>query len=363
MAIMSAEMPIGTLLDSDEPAYLRAPRFNRHTFWCGQSGSGKTYALGVVLEQVLLHTRLPIVVLDPNSDFVHLDTAQDDAPAEDAARLASRDIRVLRPGSAGDQHLQVRFVDMDIRSRAAVLQLDPVLDAEEYNAMLRVGAEFDMQNDRDLAGWLERHDDLNMRRLALRVRNLGILEWDLWAWGGRDVTDTINEGADATVVDLGGFDSAAQLQTTALGVLDRLWAQRHERTGRLIVIDEAHNLAAPDADTPLARALTERIVQIAAEGRKYGIWLLLSTQRPSKLHPNVISQCDNLALMKMSSTRDLEELGQIFGFAPSAMLEQSPKFAQGQALFAGGFAAEPQLVQMGARLTREGGSDVPIGIR
>ena len=363
MTGMSAEMPIGTLLDSSDTAYLRAPRFNRHTFWCGQSGSGKTYALGVVLEQVLLHTRLPIVVLDPNSDFVHLDTPRESAPEGAAAQLAARDIRILRPGSEGEDHLQVRFVDMDIRSRAAVLQLDPVLDAEEFNSMLRVGATFTKADDRRLGEWLESHDDPMFRRLALRLRNLGILEWDLWAWGGHDVTDVVNATPDATVLDLGGFDSAAQLQTAALAVLDRLWAQRHERTGRLVVIDEAHNLAAPDAGTPLARALTERIVQIAAEGRKYGIWLLLSTQRPSKLHPNVISQCDNLALLKMSSTRDLAELGQIFGFAPSELLDRSPSFRQGQALFAGGFAPEPQLVQMGARLTREGGSDVPIGIR
>ncbi len=356
-------MPIGTLLNSSATASLRAPKFNRHTFWCGQSGSGKTYALGVVLEQLLLHTRLPVVILDPNSDFVHLDTPQEDAPDEAAAQLTSRDVRILRPGNAGDDHLQVRFVDMDIRSRAAVLQLDPVLDAEEYNAMLRVGSEFDFGDDRSLAEWLEGHSDPLFRRLALRLRNLGVIDWEMWAWGGRDVTDVVGEQPDATVVDLGGFESAAQLQTTALAVLDRLWAQRHERTGRLVVIDEAHNLASPDADTPLARALTERIVQIAAEGRKYGIWLLLSTQRPSKLHPNVISQCDNLALMKMSSTRDLDELGQIFGFAPSDMLERSPQFQQGQALFAGGFASEPQLVQMGARLTREGGADVPIGLR
>ena len=45
-------------------------RLNRHTFWCGQSGSGKTYALGVLLERILLTTRLPMVVFDPNSDFV-----------------------------------------------------------------------------------------------------------------------------------------------------------------------------------------------------------------------------------------------------------------------------------------------------
>lgn len=67
--------------------------------------------------------------------------------------------------------------------------------------------------------------------------------------------------------------------------------------------------------------------------------------------------------MKMSSSRDLAELAQIFGFAPTDLIERSTTFAQGQALFAGGFASAPQLVQMGARLTREGGSDVPIPLR
>lgn len=360
---MSSLIPIGTVFGTDEPAFLSSSRLNRHTFWCGQSGSGKTYALGVLLEQVLLHTRLPLIVLDPNSDFTRLHDVREDAPAEESVRLRGRDIRILRRDAPGDDRLQVRFVDMDVRSRAAVLQLDPVLDAEEFNAMLHVGNEFVTRMDQPLLQWLRASGDPLLARIALRVENLGIADWDLWAWGGRDITDVIADGADATVVDLGGFSTATQLQTVALTVLDRLWEQRHERMARLVVIDEAHNLAPPDAQTPLARALMERIVQIAAEGRKYGLWLLLSTQRPSKLHPNVISQCDNLALMKMSSVRDIAELGQIFGFAPTDMIERLPSFTQGQALFAGGFSSEPQFVRMGPRLTHEGGTDVSIPLR
>ena len=106
--------------------------------------------------------------------------------------------------------------------------------------------------------------------------------------------------------------------------------------------------------------MRERIIQIAAEGRKFGLWLLLSTQRPSKIHPSIISQCDNLVLMKMNSPLDLAELGAIFGFAPPALLARSPRFRQGEALFAGGFIPAPSVVQMGARLTREGGVDVGV---
>jgi uncharacterized protein len=48
------------------PFPLDAGGFDRHTFFCGQSGSGKTYALGTVLERLLMETSLRIVVLDPN---------------------------------------------------------------------------------------------------------------------------------------------------------------------------------------------------------------------------------------------------------------------------------------------------------
>ena len=74
---------------------MRAQGFGRHSFLCGQSGSGKTYALGVILEQVLLGTGLRMVVLDPNADFVGLSDVRADAADEARARLSGLDVRVL----------------------------------------------------------------------------------------------------------------------------------------------------------------------------------------------------------------------------------------------------------------------------
>ena len=148
-----------------------------------------------------------------------------------------------------------------------------------------------------------------------------------------------------------------------MAVLEQLWARREERRPILIVIDEAHNLCNPEPRTAVERALTEQLVQIAAEGRKFGLWLLLSTQRPTKIHPNVLSQCDNLALMRVNAPRDLAELAEVFGFAPEAAIRQSAQFSQGQALFAGGFISAPTVVQMRDRITEEAGGDVKVPLR
>ncbi len=61
-------LPIGQLLLAPGvDAALDAGGFNRHTFMCGQSGSGKTYSLGLLLEQALVvDTSLRMVILDPN---------------------------------------------------------------------------------------------------------------------------------------------------------------------------------------------------------------------------------------------------------------------------------------------------------
>ena len=68
-----AGLEIGELASAHGvPAVLDSGGLGRHTFMCGQSGSGKTYALGLLLERVLAETTIRVVVLDPNSDYVRL---------------------------------------------------------------------------------------------------------------------------------------------------------------------------------------------------------------------------------------------------------------------------------------------------
>ncbi|GAA1000736.1 ATP-binding protein [Subtercola frigoramans] len=358
-----ATLAVGTLASyPGVDARLLPHRFNRHTFWCGQSGSGKTFALGVLIEQLLSHTDLPVVIFDPNSDFVKLDRVRPGASEEEAELLRSREIRILRPDGDGE-HLRARFTALPFPVKAALLRLDPLLDRDEYNTMLHLEGAFQNEDTVALMRRLLGSENPGEHALALRIDNLNVLAWSVWAREEVAATEVIVDRPNATVLDLGGFEFAEEPLIAALSVLDDLWARREERRPILIVIDEAHNLCSPDLTSPLQVAIREQIMQIAAEGRKFGLWLLLSTQRPSKVHPSIISQCDNLALMKMSSPHDLEELGTIFGFAPAALVSQSPNFRQGEALFAGGFAPGPVIVQVRDRLTVEGGVDVPVPLR
>jgi hypothetical protein len=359
---VGATLEIGTWSASghETVARLRGQAFNRHTFLCGQSGSGKTYALGVVLERLLLETDLRMIVFDPNGDFLRLDDARANLPDDVAARLGSLDVRVLRPG--GPVPLRMRFVALDRRDQAAALQLDPLADREEYAAFVELLGARDGGGLHGLEDVLARlrNGDAVERALAQRLVNLGLTQWRVFAEGDRSAAEIIDDGSRATVLDLGGFGDPAEPLAVSLDVLTSLWRRREERVPTLLVVDEAHNLC-PDRPTgPLSAALTDVLVRIAAEGRKFGLWLFLSTQRPSKIHPQVLSQCDNLLLMRMNSPGDVAELREVFGFAPPAMLGAAPYFAQGEALAAGPFVPLPSFVRMGARWTPESGADVGV---
>jgi DNA helicase HerA-like ATPase len=159
--------------------------------------------------------------------------------------------------------------------------------------------------------------------------------------------------------DLGSLSTREEQAVAAESVLAALWRRRAAREPILIVIDEAHNVCPGAPDDPLTALATEHAVRIAGEGRKFGLVLLVSTQRPQKVHENVVSQCDNLVLMRMNSRSDLAVLSEIFSFVPAPLLALASEFRQGDAIVAGKLVPSPTLARIGPRWSVEGGSDVP----
>ncbi len=338
---------------------LDAGGFNRHTFLCGQSGSGKTFALGVLIERLLLETGLRIVILDPNSDFVRLGDVRDGVDPALAARYraATAGLVVHHGDVTGACRLRLRLAELGRRGQAAALRLDPVADREEY-------AEFASlldENTPEHVGDLDRIERPGAVALARRARNLGLDRWSVWARDDPGSTlEALNDPAvRCLVVNLGSLGNPAEQALVAEAVLERLWRRRAVREPILIVIDEAHNVCPARPDDALTALATEHAVQIAAEGRKFGLYLLVSTQRPQKVPENVVSQCDNLVLMRMNSAADLAYARSVFSFVHPGLLDQAGSFALGEALIAGKLSSHPALVKMGARIAEEGGADVP----
>ena len=367
-----AGLEIGALrhVGDGAPAILQAAGFGRHTFVCGQSGSGKTYTLGAVLERLLLETDLRIVVLDPNSDYVHLDEIRSadelgmdpGAHADLAARYQSAVERVFVHGAGSDQRpMRSRFGRLSTEQQALVLDLQPIRDAEEYNVFRRIvrsigTTEYTLTDVRERAASAF---DEGSRRLALRIDNLGMEELGIWASVDEPaLADLVPDDWRALVFDLGSLPSSEERSMMAASITEHFWRNRHERVPTLLVIDEAHNVC-PEMPTDRFQALASAdLAAIAGEGRKFGLYLLLVTQRPQKVQANVLSQCENLVLMRMNSVSDIEHLSTTFSHVPAPLVGRAAGFGLGEGLAAGRIAADPMLFKTGTRYSVEGGSDV-----
>jgi len=130
--------------------------------------------------------------------------------------------------------------------------------------------------------------------------------------GGDTMADVLRQlfrlqpdGKSITLMQLAGFP--VEVVDSVVSVLCRmafdfgLWSDG--AVPLLFVCEEAHRYASADRSTgfgPTRRALS----RIAKEGRKYGVFLALVTQRPAELDPTIISQCSTLFAMRMANERD-----------------------------------------------------------
>ena len=223
-AASGADLPIGTWTSGGAAveAKLRAQGFGRHSFLCGQSGSGKTYALGVILEQLLLGTELRMVVFDPNADFVRLGQRRPDAPEELVRRLEQAEVRVLGADSTGADPLRMRFATLPRQAQAAVMSLDPLIDRAEYSLFIhRMAAASSSDINEIVADLLQ--GDADERALGQRIDNLGMLDWEIWAQEKTSAAEVVAGSPRATVLDLSGFRDPREPLAVSLDVIERLW--------------------------------------------------------------------------------------------------------------------------------------------
>lgn len=115
-----------------------------------------------------------------------------------------------------------------------------------------------------------------------------------------------------TILDLSGIPNL--VLNDLIGALLRIlydalfWARNLPEGGRLrpllLVLEEAHAYVRHERKGPA----TDAVERIAKEGRKYGLGLMLVSQRPSEIEPTILSQCGSLFAMRMANAADREQV-------------------------------------------------------
>lgn len=126
----------------------------------------------------------------------------------------------------------------------------------------------------------------------------------------------------------------------------------------LLVYEEAHKYV-PTSDLVKYRASKNSIERIAKEGRKYGVTLLLASQRPSEISETIFSQCNNFIAMRLTNPIDQGYVKKLLPDTLGSLIEKMPSLKQGEALLIGESVILPSIVQIDRCKNEPSSNDIP----
>lgn len=118
-----------------------------------------------------------------------------------------------------------------------------------------------------------------------------------------------------------------------------------------IIIDEAHNILSRDSDRESEQWKDYRLEtfeEIIKEGRKFGVFLTLASQRPSDISPTIISQLHNYFLHRLINNNDIIAVEKTISYLDKLSFEYLPILPTGTCILAGLSAQVPVVIDIGA---------------
>lgn len=188
-----------------------------------------------------------------------------------------------------------------------------IREREEF-AFLRVHPSKLLEHELDRAQFVERCIGLTRHKDGLK-RSAQLIILDM-----NEAPDEVVEVASAVIARL---------------IFDRLRkAEPRNRAPVNLILEEAHRYV---AERPSGHAIdASRVFQrIAKEGRKYGLFLMVASQRPSELSKTVLSQCSNYIVHRIQNPDDLQHIRQMTPFVSDSVMKRLPSLPKQHALIFG----------------------------
>lgn len=126
----------------------------------------------------------------------------------------------------------------------------------------------------------------------------------------------------------------------------------------LLVYEEAHKYI-PNSDLSRYRASKQSIERIAKEGRKYGVTLLLSSQRPSEISETIFAQCNNFLALRLTNPNDQNYVKRLLPDTSGNLVEKMPSLKAGECILVGDAVTIPSIVHIEECDPKPSSNDIP----
>jgi DNA helicase HerA-like ATPase len=399
------------------PVYLDVNKLvTEHLAVLAMTGSGKSYTVGRILERLVAFHNGTIVVFDPHGEYGralqggHLRFNPSIGETEDVRDLESLSriketmgtlqahgggVQIYTPqdsafrekyaGTNRELALQFDRFEMDEVSEILPGLTEPqqrVLDvAIRYWCLQETTTPRDINRLRyylgdgldELRNWDElsaaEAQALNGRSAAVASLKLSRVLSEAQSFyhsalaSATDIYQMIGRPSDRmgrlVVIDLQGLSDTAKQVITAL-ISGEILRAASSKTDRIrpcfLVYEEGHNFAPAGGKT-----VSHRIIKkIAAEGRKFGVGFSIISQRPSKLDPDVTSQCNTLITMRLKNPDDQRFIAKTSDMVSKADIDELPNLSTGEALICGRSIPAPLLVKVGVKALLHGGESPEV---
>lgn len=162
--------------------------------------------------------------------------------------------------------------------------------------------------------------------------------------------------ANVTIVDLSGIPF--EVLSITVSLVSRLIFDfcfhysklRHEKDALndvpvMIVCEEAHNYI-PQREDAAYRSSRKSLERIAKEGRKYGLSLMVVSQRPSEVSETIFAQCNNFLALRLTNNTDQNYVRRLFPDNSNGITDILPNLAPGECVVVGDAVLLPTVVQI-----------------
>ncbi|MHA1593966.1 MAG: helicase HerA-like domain-containing protein [Candidatus Baldrarchaeia archaeon] len=323
----------------------------------GATGTGKSYTVGVLVEELLEHG-YPVVIIDPHGEYFTLQMKNDNPNEISILRKLGLEprafpTRILSPAYRGTGELTIRFDSLSVDALAEICNLTPTMNDLLYIAMRalrdrgvsKIGPDVLLKELRRQAmewGFSSKTQVSLARRISI-LKEIGIFG------DGIDPAEVVRPGT-ATIIDVSGEMEEHVRRTFVGAFLNELFEARRKGIipPLLVVVEESHRFA-PQEEETFSKSVLRKI---AREGRKFGIGLCITSQRVVGLDKDVISQCGTKIILRIDSRTDLDY---IRPYIPAEDFQRIPYLPTGTATITGVAVRHSILAEIRPRKSKHGG--------
>jgi len=334
----------------------------KHVCILSKTGGGKSYCSGAIIEELMKHN-VTVCVIDPHGEYCTM-------KHKGSVKKTTRDFGVTPKGyddkivefatdtgtNKGAKPLKFTLHNLDARE---ILGLTNIKNVRTFLTMLRKAVDIlkqtkDNYTINDNIAVLEQSGEASSGTLVSELEYLN--EIDVFAEQGTKIDELIQKGK-CTIINLRGTPPDIQeLIVNRIG--NALFELRKidKIPPMMMVVEEAHNFCPQQGQVACSKIFRT----IASEGRKFGLGLMIITQRAAKVDKNVLSQCNTQIILKVTNPNDLKAIaGSIEGIT-EGMEEEIQRLPIGSAIITGGGVSMPLFVEIRPRESKHGGESVEV---